>query len=239
MNCLECGNEFESKRQDAKFCTGSCRAKFSNRKNGRTQQPQQPVFENKTPQQIMPMYGLGNPSDIGGGNIVFALLREEKIRLENKLDKSEAEIQRLNEVIQTLRNELQNAKIDLATKDRMQELEMQQKNIDAQGGLGFVDKVTSNDRLMDFIEKIALAKLAPSGEGDSSLLTGLDGTKKELLESIVSLVKDKSEEFLAHLLNLVSQFTQNEEGMIQISVLLDEKAKQAHQQQQQNSNIVP
>jgi hypothetical protein len=210
MECLHCHKEFSPARSGAKFCSNTCRTKhhISAGKNG-----QVPTIISQNP---TPFFGLsGNPSF----DYIF-----QKTERENEELKSENRT--LREKLETEKEKFRDLKLTVDTQARLTEAD---KALESSKGLGgFVDKVTSNDRLMGVLEKIALAKLGVSDESGEDLLEGVEENKM-LLQTVISLISEKDQEFLAHFVKVTQWFATNPELLVAASNNIN-KAKKIHEQ---------
>lgn len=198
MECLHCKKPFIPERSGGKYCSGSCRTK-AHLASGKTTVKTQ-VKQNSSLQFM----GLsGNPSF----DYIF-----QKTEKENEELKSENKC--LREKLENEKEKFRDFKLNVDTQSKLSEAD---KALESSKGLGgFVDKVTNNERLMGVIEKIALAKLGVKDNSEEDLLDGVEENKM-LLQSVVSMISDKDQEFLAHFVKITQWFSTNPELLISAS----------------------
>lgn len=193
MECLHCQKEFTSQRNGAKFCSNSCRTKHYNA--NQSHKPANAVI-NAHIQQKPGFMGLS-------GNASFDYMFQ---RTEAENAQLKGEISRLKDKYETLNDKYRDLKLDQATKDKLNEAD---KALEASKGLGgLIDKVTGNERLMDAIEKIVLHKMGVGDENKTDLLDGVE-ENKDLLEAILSIIRDQDSVWLAHFLKMSNYFAKN------------------------------
>lgn len=220
--CLNCNIEFTPKRKTAMYCSDPCRQE--NHKKLKEQNVIQVPKSN--PVSFM---GFGSPgsNSISGNPAVDFLLT--KVQHENlALQNANETLKNANE---TLKDKLMELKLELATKDKLSEAEKISEQSKGLGGV--IDKLSSNDRIMDLIENLGLAAIgAKKGdpeEGDSSLDLG---ENKELVMETINLIKDKDQTFIA-LHYKVTQFYAKHPELLSKAVAA---IKQVKQQVETNPN---
>lgn len=188
MECQYCKKEFHSGRSDARFCSNTCRSRHF-KGNSNTVKPIQ--------QSLPSVFGLS-----GNASFDYIFHKTEK---ENESLKDEN--RQLRRDLEAEKDKYRELKLQVDTKNK---LEQADKALEESKGLGgLVEKITGNERLMGLAEKIILAKIGASEEGtNEDLLDGVEENKM-LLQTIVSLVSDKDQEFLAHFVKMTQYFANN------------------------------
>lgn len=186
MKCQNCNKDFIANRSDAKFCSDTCRSK--NFKSS----------EKPVKQQMPSVFGLS-----GNASFDYIFHKTEK---ENEALKEEN--RHLRRDLESEKDKYRELKLQVDTKSK---LELADKTMEESKGLGgLVDKITGNERLMGLAEKIILTKMGAKLDGEESedLLEGVEENKM-LLQTVVSLVSDKDQEFLAHFVKMTQYFSNN------------------------------
>lgn len=197
MECQHCNRPILDSRPNKKFCSNSCKTLFYNGQKLPISHSQPVAPKPERMQQMSSFLGLsGNPSF----DYIFQ-------RTERENDQLKAENRTLTERLETEREKYRELKLKVDTQARLDEAD---KIAEQSKGLGgFVDKVTSNDRLMGVLEKIALAKFGVSDDqAGEDMLEGVEENKM-LLQTIVSLIQEKDQEFLAHFVKATQYFAVN------------------------------
>jgi hypothetical protein len=195
--CLNCKTDFTPKRKNALFCSDKCRVQ------NHQQNKSAPASAAKPEIGFM---GFGNPGKSNqmsmSGNPAFDYLLQN-VQHENFALKNENVL--LKNANDKLKDDLRDMKLEAATKDKLAEAE---KIADSSKGLGGVfDKVTSSDRFMGLLEKVALNYVGAKDSDDEENLGDLLGEHKDLMMEIVKLLKDQDETFVALYFKLTQFYT--------------------------------
>jgi hypothetical protein len=207
MECINCKRDFTAKKSNAKFCSSTCRSQYF--KSNRSEAPV--VLPVNNPAQPFGLMGLsGNPSF----DYIF-----QKTERENESLK--AENKQLRDKLEDQKEQYRDLKLKVDTEAKLLQAD---KTLEESKGLGgFVDKVTSNERLMGLAEKLLVAKFGLNEDGsEEDILEGVSENKM-LLQTIVSLIQDKDQEFLAHFIKITQYFSVNPALLISTSEALSKK----------------
>jgi len=156
-------------------------------------------------QMNMGFMGLsGNPSF----DYIFQKTERENAELK-------AENKQLVKDLEASKEKFRELKLEIDTRSKLEEADKSIK--ESQGLGGFIEKVTANDRLMGALEKIALAKFGVSEKSeDEDILAGV-GENRMLLETIIALISEKDQDFLAHFVKVTQYFATNPTLLISLS----------------------
>lgn len=205
MDCLNCHNPINSDRANKKFCSDLCKSRF-HRGTSKTvvvRPGTNPPANNQLPQTMF--MGLS-----GNASFDYIFHKTEKENDQLKLENS-----KLKDSLETEKEKFRELKLKVDTQDKIAEAD---KAVEGSKGLGgIVDKVTSNERLMGLAEKLLIAKFGGAEEGTTDdVLEGLEENKM-LLQTVVNLLREKDQEFLAHFIKVTQYFTLNPELLIAAS----------------------
>lgn len=207
MECLNCKNPFTPIRSRAKFCSNNCRTLYH--------------LNNKPPAAELPVKAPATNGLLGlSGNPSFDYIFN---RTESENRELKSENRTLRDRLETEREKYRELKLQVDTKDRLDQAD---KTLEQSKGLGgLIDKVTGNDRLMDAIEKIAMAKLGMSEDnsGSEDLLEGVDDENKMLIQAVINMLQVKDENFLAHFVKVTQFYSANPELLIATSNKITKK----------------
>lgn len=177
-NCEYCGNSFEKRRKDARFCNSTCRSKANKEGLGN------PGF-NSNPFSDYPKVSMNST----GNNDFLGYIRAENITLKEKINQ-------LTAANATLLNENLNLKTEAKINEKLNELNQAQSAAEKDRGLsGVIDTIGSNDRWMDIIESLGSSlvdKLGPGGK-EPSILQGMDDSQKQHIEVLINNIKGDPE----------------------------------------------
>lgn len=205
MECLQCKNEFISSRPDKKFCSPSCRVKYSVNRS-------EAMNSNKN--VALPV--ANSPLNMGymglSGNASFDYIFQKTERENAEL---KAENKQLSKDLEASKEKFRELKLEIDTRSKLEEADKSIK--ESQGLGGFIEKVTANDRLMGALEKIALAKFGVSEKSeDEDILAGV-GENRMLLETVIALISEKDQDFLAHFVKVTQYFSTNPTILVSLS----------------------
>lgn len=206
MYCLKCGNEFQGKKTNAKFCSDSCRAAYntSMRRDNLSGAPE----EEKGMAVHIPTV-LGNPSM--GNDFMLNFLNSEKAKVERENETLKAEIK-------ALEKENKDLTIYKNTEEKRKELDIEKAQYDKTKGLsGFMESPIA-DRLLSLGETWLEKKFTEGS--DTGILGDLDGDEKELMTTIVNAIKNQDTEFLAHLLTAILHFNEHPERLKNVVTMI-------------------
>lgn len=202
INCKQCGNDFIPSRADAIFCSESCRKKhsYSNSEPKQQQAPQAPM---QTP--------------LFGEQYFLTHLTNEKNKVENENKELKAEIKANEKKIKEL-------EVFKATVDKERELETQKALYDkSQGFSGFMESDIGSE-LFGLVKEVIINQLNKKGSGNE-FLSGVDEEEKELITTILGLIKDADKSFLSYLTLVVQKFVENPQALVLIYQRLTQKTE--------------
>ncbi len=198
--CQRCGNPFEAKRRDAAFCSNLCRAHYHNQAaKGGHNQPQD-MNRNQQPQQFTQQPPMFYPGLMGADNSRVADLQQQIDRLKD--EKYQLQLQ----LIETKANAQINAKIQEFKEDQTPE----------SGGLmGVIDKVSSNERLMNLAEKFIESKFIGSGGSETdSVFAGIEGERRDKLQALLEISKTLPDQLVDVMLGIAGKASQDPSGFL-------------------------
>lgn len=192
-------------RPNKKFCSNSCKTLYYNGQKLPVHSGNMVAPKPEAPAMMNSFFGLS-----GNASFDYIFQKTERENAELK-----AENKQLTKDLEASKEKFRELKLEIDTRSKLEEADKSIK--ESQGLGGFIEKVTANDRLMGALEKIALAKFGVSEKSeDEDLLAGVEENRM-LLETIVALISDKDQDFLAHFVKITQYFSTNPQLLVTLS----------------------
>lgn len=200
--CAFCGNDFTARRRDAAFCGNLCRAHHH---NNNVKQP--PVAD----QLVRTNARIQNPQIQAQQNGLLGLFEDPRItKLQEKIEK-------LQEEKQDLKMELLEAKANVKLNEQMEAFKIEQGPQPENGLMGFIDKVSANDKLLDLAGTV-ISRFIDKGNNssaDEGIFAGIEPDRVDNLKALIEISKGLPDEVIEVLLGAAGSASQDPEQFLE------------------------
>lgn len=206
-HCLNCSNEFTSARNDAKFCSNVCRAQYSNRQK---REGKESPGVNVAPLQT------DQPKAIISSPDMYGLLG---ISPKEMFQSSRSEVERLRYENTALKDMVRDYQTKEAIRIETEKIrsEFAPKAEEGLSGLGWVEKITQNEKLMEIALPLLgniVDKFSNKASDSSGEFEGIEPSKKEKLQALVYMLRDMPEGIVEAFLNIAGNAAQDPSGFL-------------------------